>query len=369
MSTAVWGAVVVFALLLIVVVLLLVLRKPPDISVLLGPLSTLTQTLGALQSDLRGLGERIATVERDQGRAGVQMTALENRLAETGSVAQGLVETAASIRSGLGAAQETLVSLHSQAKARQHLEERTADSIRRLEAVLAGTHSKGAAGENIVEQVFSQLPPQWQARNVQVGNKTVEFGLRLPNGLILPIDSKWTATHLLEAFQASEDVEEQRQIKGQMERAVLAKAREVRKYIDPSVTVPFGVAAVPDAVFDLSAAAQVEALQMNVAIVGYSLFIPYLLLVFQTLLKSGRDIDLEKLAAYLETVQQDMGTLQEELEGRLSKAITMLGNSRDEMRVRLSRVAVGLAALSVHPETPAAAVRTDDPPLEPGNSD
>lgn len=369
MSTAVWGAVVVFALLLIGVVLLLVLRKPPDISVLLGPLSTLTQTLGALQSDLRGLGERIATVERDQGRAGVQMTALENRLAETGSVAQGLAETAASIRSGLGAAQETLVSLHSQAKARQHLEERTADSIRRLEAVLAGTHSKGAAGENIVEQVFSQLPPQWQARNVQVGNKTVEFGLRLPNGLILPIDSKWTATHLLEAFQASEDVEEQRQIKGQMERAVLAKAREVRKYIDPSVTVPFGVAAVPDAVFDLSAAAQVEALQMNVAIVGYSLFIPYLLLVFQTLLKSGRDIDLEKLAAYLETVQQDMGTLQEELEGRLSKAITMLGNSRDEMRVRLSRVAVGLAALSVHPETPAAAVRTDDPPPEPENSD
>ena len=215
---------------------------------------------------------------------------------------------------------------------------------------MAGTRSKGAAGENLIDQVFAQLPPEWQARNVQVGNKTVEFGLRLPNGRLLPIDSKWTATHLLEAFQASGDVEEQRQIKVRIERAVLTKAREVRKYIDPGRTTPFGVAALPDAVFDLSAAAQAEAMQMNVAIVPYSLFLPYLLLVFQTLLKSGRDVDPDKLTAYLETARQDLNALQEELEGRLSKAITMLGNSRDEMRARLGRVAVGLATLAAQPD-------------------
>ncbi len=190
--TVVW-ALAVLGLLLLVAVLALALRKPPDVSTLLGPLSNLTQGLGALQSDLRGLAERIATVERDQGRVGMQVAALDSRLAETGSLAQGLAETAAAIRTGLGAAHETLASLQSHAQARQQVEQRTADSIRRLEAVMAGTRSKGAAGENLIDPLFAQLPPEWQARNVQVGNKTVEFGSRLPNGRLLPIGSTWFA--------------------------------------------------------------------------------------------------------------------------------------------------------------------------------
>ncbi|HUW96323.1 MAG TPA: DNA recombination protein RmuC, partial [Anaerolineae bacterium] len=85
-------------------------------------------------------------------------------------------------------------------RAREDLERRTADSVRRLEMVIAGTQTKGAAGENILEAVFANLPPEWQVRNFRVGDKAVEFGLRLPNNLILPIDSKWPATHLLEQF-------------------------------------------------------------------------------------------------------------------------------------------------------------------------
>ena len=51
-------------------------------------------------------------------------------------------------------------------------------AIRRLETVIAGTQSKGAAGENILDVVFSKLPAEWQVRNFPVGNKSVEFGLR-----------------------------------------------------------------------------------------------------------------------------------------------------------------------------------------------
>ena len=65
-----------------------------------------------------------------------------------------------------------------------------------------------------------------------MGNKSVEFGLRLPNRLVLPIDSKWPATNLIERFLATEDPDERQRVKTRIEAAVRDKAKEVRKYID-----------------------------------------------------------------------------------------------------------------------------------------
>jgi len=195
--------------------------------------------------------------------------------------------------------------------------------------------------------VFAKLPVEWQVRNFPVGNKSVEFGLRLPNNLILPIDSKWAATSLLEQFSLCEDPAEQQKLKSQIEAAVLAKAKEVKKYIDPNVTVGFGVAAVPDAVYDLCYGIQTEAFQMNVVLISYSMFIPYLLLVFQTILKASQNIDLHKLDAYLQTAQVSIAALQDELEGRFAKALTMLTNARSDMSAHLSKLSGSLTSLQI----------------------
>jgi DNA recombination protein RmuC len=333
----------VLSLLVLVLLVVLIRRKPQDVS------SVLTQAVSSVTTELRALSERISTVERDQFQVSQNVGALSTRMAETGTVTQGLAETASAIRTGLSSAQETLAALHMHTTARQQLEQQTAESIRRLEAVIAGTKTKGTAGENIIDLVFAQLPPEWQVRNFQIGNKTVEFGLRLPNNLILPIDSKWTATALLEQFLACEDPEPRQALKSQIERAVLAKAKEVKRYLDPSVTVNFGIAAIPDAIFDLCSGVQVEVFQLNVVLVSYSMFVPYLLLAFQTILKSSQTIDLQKLAANIDTVQETIRFLQEELEGRLSKAVTMLGNSRDEMRAQVSKITTTLTTIQLGP--------------------
>ena len=243
--------------------------------------------------------------------------------------------------------QQGLMELHAYTRARQDMERQTADSIRRLEMIIAGTQTKGAAGENILETVFADLPQEWQVRNFRVGDKAVEFGLRLPNNLVLPIDSKWPATHLLEQFTASEDPEELRKLKGQIEKAVLDKAKEVRKYIDPNVTVNFGIAAVPDAVYDLSTGVQADVFQLNVVLIGYSMFVPYLLLVFQTILKTSQSIDMQRLDAYLKSADENIQAAQGELEGRYSRALTMLTNSRDELSVLLSKVRSGLTSVQI----------------------
>ncbi len=356
-------------------------------------LEPVTQTVGSVQVELKGLSEKIAQVEQKQTITNQGIGNLESGLVQTGAnitakvsdaqqlsttslhqvstglagelakiqqesgaalaelktLANGLTETTSGIRSELVRAKNDLTELQTSAKARQELEIRTAESIRRLEAIIAGTQSKGLAGENILELVFAKLPIEWQVRNFQVGGKSVEFGLRLPNNLILPIDSKWAATNLLEQFVTTSDVAEQQKLKSEIEGAVIKKAREVKKYIDPSVTVAFGVAVIPDAIYDLCSGIQTDVFQMNVVLVSYSMFIPYLLLVFQTVLRAGQSIDLQKLDAHLQTAQGSVKALQDELDGRFSRAITMLTNSRDEMRAHISKAGSSLTSLQISP--------------------
>ncbi len=332
-------------------------------------LEPITQEVGKLSVELRGLLERVSNVEKGQNQVTQGIVSLGTGLTEAKTVTSSLVEATTAIRDELSQAKTSLTELQTHTKARQEIELRTAESIRRLEAVIGGTQTKGAAGENILEVVFAKLPPEWQVRNLRVGAKTVEFGLRLPNNLILPIDSKWPATGLLEEFVACDDPDKQQKLKAEIEAAVLAKAKEVRKYIDPNVTMNFGVAAVPDSVYDLCFGIQVDVLRLNVVLVSYSMFVPYLLLVFQTILKTSQNIDLQKLDAYLKSAQESIKAVQDELEGRFPKAITMLNNSRDEMSAHLSRVAGGLTSLQISAPSQSSAAALVEPQPAPEVTD
>lgn len=229
---------------------------------------------------------------------------------------------------------------------RQVIEQRTDASIRRLEIVLAGAQTKGAAGENIVESFLAVLPADWQVRDFKMNGKTVEFGLRLPGGLILPIDSKWPATHLLEQYAAAKP-EERDQLKQQIGKTVREKAREVEKYLDPSLTTPFGIAVVPDAVYDLCAEERVALFRHNITLISYSLLVPYLLLVYHTVLRSGQTPDSRRLEAYLSSVEGALDTLSDEMDGRFAGALKRLENSRRSMQTTLGQVRSGLSGLRI----------------------
>src|SRR3989304_127698 len=313
----------------------------------LARLEPMTQTMSNVQIELRGISERVLNVEQNQSQLGQSMVELGTGLTQTGTAAKILVDTTKAIQDEISRAKNDLTELQTNVKARQELEKRTAESIRRLEAIIAGTQTKGAAGENILEVVFSKLPPDWQVRNFRVGDKAVEFGLRLPNNLVLPIDSKWAATNLLEEFMNCDDPSEQQKLKARIEDAVLSRAKEVKKYIDPNVTVNFGVAAVPDAIYDLCSSIQADVFQLNVVLVSYSMFVPYLLLVFQTILKTSQSVDLQKLGSYLQSADDSIKALQQEREGRFPRPIFMKEKQRDHMVAQLSKLRSGLTSLKI----------------------
>jgi len=317
----------------------------------LSQLEPVSRSVATVQVELRGLTERVLNMEQAQQHASRGVGELSDRstsaFSELRAIAQGLNEATAAMRAELTGARTDLTEIKAHEKTDKDMSTAVAASVRRLETVLAGTQSKGAAGENILELIFANLPQEWQVRDFKVGGKPVEFGLKLPNNLIMPIDSKWPATDLLERFAASTTPDEQQRIQKEIEAAVLAKAREVEKYVEPSVTINIGVAVVPDAVYELCPAARVEAFGRNVAIISYSMFMPYLLLVYQTTLSTAHTVDMQRLAAFLNTIEKVSRELHDEIDGRLSRGITMLSNARDDLRVHAGRLGAGAMALKL----------------------
>ncbi len=291
------------------------------------------------------LASRMSALDQKVDHANQSLIMARTDLTKTETNTQGIISAAQTLHQELRNARENIARIQAQGQARQEVELRSAEAIRRLEMVIAGSASRGAAGENILENVFSQLPSEWQLRNVQVNGRTCEFGLRLPNQLVLPIDSKWTATQLLDDFIASKDVAEQRRIKSDIEKRVFMKAMEVKKYIEPSMTVNFAVAVVPDAVYEMCSQCVYDAFRHDVVIVSWSMFIPYLLLVFQTILKTSQSLDVEKLDRELRFAEKSVEKLHKEVNGRFSTALTMLSNSRNELSKDLGTLQGSLASL------------------------
>lgn len=303
-------------------------------------------SLDEVRTSLQSLSQ---TVQQGQ----TQIAVLAEKVAHLEPVAQNINST---LTSELTKVRENLASIQEHARARQEIEQQTIDSVKRLELIIAGAQSKGAAGENIVDLVFAKLPVEWQIRNFTVNGRIVEFGLRLPSNLILPIDSKWPGTTLVERIAVVENADERETLKREIEKEIVRKAKEVSKYIEPGITMPFAIAVIPDAVYELSAAVQSEAFQSNVVLVSYSMFVPYLFLTIQTAVKTLQTVDLQKLDAYLDAIQNSINKLQEELDGRFARALTMLNNSRDDMRAHISKARGSIISLQISAPVPNPAL-------------
>src|SRR5262249_10721388 len=276
-------------------------------------------------------------------------------------------ESAASeLRERLNQTQTLLEGMRAVFVSRHQAEEDARQSLRRLEAVLAGSPSRGAAGENILEETFRHLPPDMVRRNVWVNGKVVEFGLQLPGGKLLPIDSKWTSSAALQELALPAALPAGRvQLAAAVEKEVERRVREVSQYIDPATTAPFALAAVPDAAYGVCRSAFAEAHRRHVMIVAYSLTLPYLLLLYQLHLQFARSVDMENLQACLMEIDRQVDALDTALENKLQRASTMLGNAYQEgkqvtARIRASVRGIQAAGRLESGEEDAEAAREGD---------
>jgi DNA recombination protein RmuC len=290
-------------------------------------------------------------VRRADGQAR-DVADLRSRL-ERGGVTQD--SQAAELRERLSQTQSVVEGLRSAVAARQPVEEDARASLRHIESVIAGSSTRGAAGENILEEVLRHLPPEMLQRNVWVGGKVVELGLRLPGGKLLPIDSKWVSSGALEQLSnPAIDAPRRTQLAGQVEREVERRVREVSQYINPDITSTFALAVIPDAAYDVCRSSIVEAHKRHVMVVGYGMALPYLLTLYQLHLQFARTVDMERMQSALIDVERHLDVLEGILENKLQRAVTMLQNAYGEGKQVSARIRASAESIQVAEPSPEA---------------
>jgi RmuC family len=273
---------------------------------------------------------RHADTMRIEARLEVQAAELR-RLADGATMQDGGTER---VRAELADARRALELLAFKEDERRERERESWEVVRRLSTVLAGGGSKGRAGENVLRDRLAQLPPTMLVTDLRVNGKVVEFALELPDGRRLPVDSKWTAIAELQALEAAEDPAELELRAREVERQVAGRVREVAQYVDPAVTAPVAVAAVPDAAYAVLKRAHAEAFTRGVVIVPYSTALPVLLFLYSLAHRFG---DAGDARAALEEVAAVLDGVEVTLENKIVKAATMVANGADELRSCLGK--------------------------------
>jgi DNA recombination protein RmuC len=294
--------------------------------------------LGGLAALVWGLVKRAEADSRE-------VSELRGRIESGGTTQEA---QAADLRERLAQTQSVVERLGSALSARQSIEEEARASLKRLESVIAGSSTRGAAGENILEEALRHLPPEMLQRNVWVGGKVVALALRWPGGRLLPIDSTWVSTGALEQLaEPGLDAARRAQLTAQVEREVEKRVREVCQYIDPATTSPFALAVIPDAAYDVCRGAIVGAHRRHVMVVGYEMALPYLLTLYQLHLQFARTVDMEKLQSALIDVERHLDTLEGILENKLQRAVTMLQNAYGEGKQVSARIRASAQSVQV----------------------
>lgn len=282
-----------------------------------------------LSSGLASVHSEQARLAQELGRAAHAISVLQN--------AQQSVDTA-------------VRALASQAAVRAESDAQSRELLERLELVIAGSFHRGAAGENLLSEVLAILPPGMLERDVRANGGVVEFAIRLPGGKFVPIDSKWPAAGLLERLTNESDPTRRDAIVRELERTVSTKAEEVAKYLDPERTLLIGVAAMPDAVYQLCRSAHAQAFRRGVILVPYSMAVPYVLSLIVLIARFGGALDTSRVRAALAKVDSTLHELEDDIESHMSRGLTMLSNAVQNQRSGIAECRSMLAALKARDE-------------------
>jgi len=266
------------------------------------------------------------------------------------------VDTAVHALGQLPAAQQALqsqvadalqtLSLINEIQARQQKsEEQAFGALQRLSAVMLGSATAGAAGERVVRDALASLPAQWKVTDHTVAGNRVEFAIRLPDSLLLPVDSKVVAQADLDAHAQTSDAAQRRRIERNISAEVLRRAGEIRQYVDER-SPGFAIVAIPDAAYALCGDILADAYQKHRAlIVPYSLLGPFILMVYEQHRRTAIDLKSAHVAQMLAELEIHLVAAQDELNGRLSDGLTRLTNARTALQGELAAASQTIAQL------------------------
>ena len=251
------------------------------------------------------------------------------------------------LSSNIKETQKVVDSIKTDYESRKRFFEQLHDSVERMEETISGTKRRGEAGENILQDILKSLPPNMVAKSFRIAGKEVEFALILSNEKVVPIDSKWPAQELLSQLAQEEEPARRLSLINKIENEINRRVAEVAQYIDPARTVPWAVAAIPDAAFSVCRRAHLDAYKKGIILISYSLVLPYLLTLFNLHLQYASSIDVENLQHYIMDIKRHLGRMESTLEHSIVRAVTMIGNAANEYRQAMGSIRGSLNNLQI----------------------
>lgn len=213
------------------------------------------------------------------------------------------------------------------------------ESTQKFDRILFDPQAKGALGEKFVADQLSVLPQDWIRHNVPFPNGTrVEFCVLTFDKRLIPIDSKWPATRLLDRLGQTTDPAERTKLEKDIKTEVWKRGLEVTKYLDDGRTIGFGIAAVPDSVFALCSDVQPYLVKRNIVLISYSLLVPYILLLVKLFLSNAQGVQAMQISQILEGALIEIAQIQEFIDTDLRKPLDTIKEQQSEYRLQNERL-------------------------------
>ena len=231
-------------------------------------------------------------------------------------------------------------------------------SIKNIEHLFKGSKSKGMAGENILREIFKVFPPELIVFDYRVEGKPVEFGLKLPDGRIVPMDSKVVAMEEMAQLATEENEEVRQRLIRKVETEVMKKIKEVAEYIHPPITWDRALMMVPDPIYALLKESFTKAYSQSVILIPFSMAIPYILTFLDLHKKTLATYDEQQVRAFLEDLDRALGEMDTVLENQIARGNTMIGNAYTEYKKLVGKIRGRMTYLAEAEKPQLAAAET-----------
>ncbi|MGC8815567.1 MAG: DNA recombination protein RmuC [bacterium] len=272
--------------------------QPQVAQQLQGALNALFQVQQALQDAQQTLFAQAQSDEQRYAQLLSILQAASDALASSGTLLREVSENLkigqqwlsvelSELQKSVSIAKETILGVAEQVGILTALKEtanRIENNINQLTRILTGRKS-GQAGERIVVELLGIVPEDWLERNIRLGRGQVEFAVKMPGGYLIPLDSKFVAPELVAQLENETSGKQQQQLledaKKKLRGKLQERAQEIGKYLSDPKVLGFGIAAVPDSVYDLCRDAVKTAAQSHrIVVVPYSLLLPFVLSLY-----------------------------------------------------------------------------------------
>jgi DNA recombination protein RmuC len=233
-------------------------------------------------------------------------------------------------------------------------------SVKNIESLFRGSKSKGIAGESILREIFKIFPPELIVFDYPIEGKPVEFGLKLADGKIVPMDSKIVALDELNRLETETNEEVRGRLIKKAELEVAKKIKEVASYIHPPTTYEQAIMLIPDLLYSVLKEAPYKASQHSVILLSYSMAVPYILTLRHLYSRTLATYDEQQVTAFLDDLGRILNDMEDALENKLTRGNTMIANATGEYRQMLDRIRGRISRLAEANHLPELVGTTKD---------